>query len=253
MTGVTTLPDDERVAAWAARRIAELLEQARARHEVARVALSGGRTPLRTYELLAQQAVQWDAIELWFVDERCVEPEHEQSNYRTVQTALLQRLPAPPRRVQRMRGELGADAGAQLYAELLCSCVPPCVEGLPALDVAVLGTGPEGHVASLFPDAPALHVGAQAICLGVHDSPKPPPERITLSLAMLRAARRCVLIATGAEKAPAVAAALGEPTPRAPVSLLRRERLEVIVDDAAAAPPGAPLGAPPGAAPGAER
>ena len=83
-----------------------------------------------------------------------------------------------------------------------------------------------------------LDAGERAICLGVHDSPKPPPERITLSLAVLRAARRCLLLATGAGKADAIAAALAEPTKHVPASLLVRERLTVIVDDAASPPPG---------------
>lgn len=238
MTRVTTLPDAEAVAARAAREIASQLEQAQQRQEVVRLALSGGRTPLRAYELLAETVASWEAIEVWFVDERCVPPEHEQSNYRAVKVALLDRLSSRPRRVKRMQGELGPDAGAQLYAEMLTCCVPTGAEGLPALDVAVLGIGPEGHVASLFPHAPALHAGSQAIALGVHDSPKPPPERITLSLAMLHATRRCLLIATGEEKAHAIAAAMADPSPSLPASLLRRERLTVIVDDAAA-PPGA--------------
>jgi 6-phosphogluconolactonase len=109
---------------------------------------------------------------------------------------------------------------------------------LPVLDLIALGIGPDGHVASLFPGAPTLDAVAETLCLGVHESPKPPPERITLSLAVLRAARRCLLLATGAGKADAIAAALGEPTNHVPASLLVRERLTVIVDDAASPPPG---------------
>ena len=97
----------------------------------------------------------------------------------------------------------------------------------------MLGIGEDGHVASLFPDAPSLQDEASA-CLGVRDSPKPPPERITLGLPVLRAAQRCLLLATGAEKTAAVAAMLAEPSPHVPASLLARERLTVIVDDAAA-------------------
>ncbi|HWD10488.1 MAG TPA: 6-phosphogluconolactonase, partial [Solirubrobacteraceae bacterium] len=85
-----------------------------------------------------------------------------------------------------------------------------------------------------------LDAGADAVCLGVSDSPKPPPERITLSLAVLRAARACLLLATGAGKADAVSAMLGEPSRHVPASLLRRERLTVIVDDDAAPPAPSP-------------
>ena len=98
----------------------------------------------------------------------------------------------------------------------------------------MLGIGPDGHVASLFPGASTLDAGDEAICLGVSDSPKPPPQRITLSLALLRAARGCLLLATGAGKADAVDAMLGEPSRHVPASLLRRERLTVMLDDAAA-------------------
>ena len=105
---------------------------------------------------------------------------------------------------------------------------------MPVLDLIVLGIGPDGHVASLFPRAPMLQAGEDEVCLPVHDSPKPPPERITLSLAVLRSARRCLLLATGAAKADAISAMLAEPTPSVPASLLVRERLTVVVDDAAA-------------------
>ena len=105
---------------------------------------------------------------------------------------------------------------------------------LPLLDLIVLGIGPDGHVASLFPGAATLDAGDDAVCLGVEDSPKPPPQRITLSLAVLRAARECVLLATGTSKADAVSAMLGEPSRHVPASLLRRERLTLIADDSAA-------------------
>ncbi len=139
---------------------------------------------------------------MWFADERCVGPEHEESNYRMAREKLLDRI-ASPDRVHRMEGELGPEEGAERYAQA-CGAhgvANPAQGDPPVLDVVVLGIGPDGHVASLFPDAPTLSAGEQAVCLGVHDSPKPPPERITLSLAVLRAARRCLLLATSAGKA----------------------------------------------------
>ena len=93
------------------------------------------------------------------------------------------------------------------------------------------------HVASLFPGAATLKAPQQELCLGVWDSPKPPPERVTLSLAVLRAAERCLLLVTGAGKADAVSAMLAEPSNHVPASLLRRERLTVIADDAASPGP----------------
>jgi 6-phosphogluconolactonase len=252
VTRLTTLADAEAVAKRAALQIARDLESARRTRGVAHLALSGGTTPARTYELLASELRDWERIEVWFADERCVGPQDEQSNYRLARETLLSTANVPDERVHRMLGELGPEDGAARYARELHGRVPPEAEGpvgaravdvgaVPALDVIVLGIGPDGHVASLFPGAPTLDADEQALCLGVHDSPKPPPERVTLSLSMLRAARACVLLATSASKSDAVAAMLGEPSHHVPASLLRRGRLSVIVDDAAAPPP--PLGA----------
>ncbi|MGO8906067.1 MAG: 6-phosphogluconolactonase [Solirubrobacteraceae bacterium] len=233
MTRLTTCADAEAVAARAARDIARHLDYLRAEHDVLHVALSGGTTPTRTYELLAREQVDWAGVEIWFADERCVEPTDAQSNYRLAHETLLAAVAIPPVRVHRMEGELGPLRGAQRYSTVLAAHLPAGEGGLPVLDLVVLGIGPDGHVASLFPGAATLDAGDEALCLGVRDSPKPPAERITLSLAMLRAARRCLLLATGAGKADAVNAMLAQPSRSVPASLLRRERLAVIVDDAA--------------------
>ena len=238
MTHLTTCLDAETVAARAAVEIARELERARELRGVAHLALSGGSTPARTYELLAGELKDWDGVEVWFADERCVAPEDAESNYRLAAETLLGAAGIDPARVHRMEGELGPEEGARRYADALRQHVPLDASELPVRDLVVLGIGPDGHVASLFPGAPTLDAPERAICLPVHDSPKPPPERITLSLAVLRAARRCLLLATGAGKADAIAAALAEPSRHVPASLLRRERLTVIVDDAASPPPG---------------
>jgi 6-phosphogluconolactonase len=236
MTRMTSCPDPETVAERAAAEVIGHLQLARQQRGVAHLALSGGTTPGRTYELLTVALEDWEAVEIWFADERCVPPEDAQSNYRLAAETLLRPATIDPAQVHRMEGELGAEEGAQRYAQALSDRVPgkdadPPTP--PVLDLIVLGIGPDGHVASLFPGAPALDAGEQAICLPIHDSPKPPPERITLSLAVLRAARRCLLLATGAGKADAISAALAEPSRHVPASLLRRERLTIIVDDAA--------------------
>ncbi len=231
MTRLTACSDAETVAQRAAAHVARQLHQAREQRGVAHLALSGGTTPGRTYELLGANAKDLSGVEVWFADERCVAPDDPQSNYLLAAQTLLSSGAIAPEQVHRMQGELGPEEGAQRYAQALASA--------PVLDVIVLGIGPDGHIASLFPGAATLDAGEQALCLGVHDSPKPPPERITLSLAVLRAARECVLLATGASKADAVAAMLGEPSRHVPASLLRRERLTVIADDAAA--PAGPL------------
>jgi 6-phosphogluconolactonase len=235
VTRLTTCADPEAVARRAAEEVIRDLQAIGAERGSAHVALSGGTTPKRTYELLARSAAEWERAEVWFADERCVGPADEQSNYRMVAESLLEPAGIPPARVHRMEGELGPEEGARRYAQaLLDALAPSSGHGPPVLDLIVLGIGEDGHVASLFPDAPALDAGEDSVCLAVHDSPKPPPERITLSLAVLRAARRCLLLATGATKAAAISAMLSEPSREVPASLLRRGRLTVIVDDAAA-------------------
>jgi 6-phosphogluconolactonase len=236
MTRLTTLADAEAVADRAAVEIVRALQGARREHGVAHLALSGGTTPARTYELLASAMADWDGVSVWFADERCVGPHDEQSNFRLAHEALLGPAGIPPEQVHRMEGELGPEQGAERYARALAEHVAVRDGDLPVLDVIVLGIGPDGHIASLFPGAPTRDAGEHALCLGVYNSPKPPPERITLSLAVLRAARGCVLLATSAEKSDAISAMLGDPTKHVPASLLRRGRLSVIVDDAAAPP-----------------
>ncbi len=239
MTRLTTCLDSESVAERAAAHVTRQLKRAREERGTAHIALSGGTTPGRTYELLAADPSLWEEVEVWFADERCVPPQDPESNYLLAEQALLSPAGIPAERVHRMRGELGPADGAHSYEQELTSGAIPLEEDLPLFDLIVLGIGPDGHVASLFPGAETLDAGDEAICLGVSDSPKPPPERLTLSLAVLRAARGCLLLATGASKADAVSAMLGEETHHVPASLLRRERLSVIVDDAAAPP--APL------------
>jgi 6-phosphogluconolactonase len=237
VTRLTTCPDAETVAQRAAAHVARQLRHAREERGVAHLALSGGTTPRRCYELLGAQPGDLEGVEVWFADERCVGPQDEESNYKLAADTLLERAQIPPERVHRMVGELGPEEGARSYAqELTHHLVGASSDEAqpPVLDLIVLGIGPDGHVASLFPGAATLDAGPEAVCLGVHDSPKPPPERITLSLAVLRAARECMLLATGPSKADAMSAMLGEPTHHVPASLLRRERLTVIADDAAA-------------------
>jgi len=242
VTRLTACPDAETVAQRAAAHVARELRRAREERGVAHLALSGGTTPGRTYELLGAKPADLEAVEVWFADERCVGPEDDQSNYRLAVETLLATADIAPERVHRMEGELGPHEGARRYAQELERHLGDAQQGSyppPVLDVVVLGIGPDGHVASLFPGAATLDAGETAVCLGVEDSPKPPPQRLTLSLAVLRAARGCVLLATGASKADAVDAMLSTQSPHVPASLLRRGRLTVIVDDAAA--PAAPL------------
>jgi 6-phosphogluconolactonase len=241
VTSLTTCVDAEAAAKRAATEIARRLQAALRERGTAHLALSGGSTPARTYELLAVELDDWRGVELWFADERCVGPDDQESNFRLATETLIDAAKGlAPQGVHRMLGELGPDDGAERYEEELRQNAPAQRDSdrrPPALDVIVLGIGPDGHVASLFPGAPTLDADESRLCLGVHDSPKPPPQRITLTMPVLHAAQRCVLLATGTSKADAVNAMLGEPSRHVPASLLRRGRLSVIVDDAASPAP----------------
>jgi len=212
------------VASSAARVLEEHLLEALGERGCAHLALSGGTTPSDTYRAL--ELPSWQGVEIWFVDERCVGPEDVESNFRMARETLLDH--AAGALVHRIEGELGAEEAAARYAALLLERVGGSP---PVLDVVVLGIGEDGHTGSLFPRFPQLRAGG--VCLAVHDSPKPPPDRVTLSLPVLNAARAVVLLATGAGKAQALSRALGEADEALPASLLDGARVTVIADAAA--------------------
>ena len=220
--------DPAGLAVQCASLLAELLDAALAERANAHFALTGGTTSGGAYRLLAP--ARWDGIELWFGDERCVGPEDPESNYRLAAETLLGH--APGALVHRIEGERGAEAAADAYEALLSARVPAADGGVPVLDVVLLGIGEDGHVASLFPHHPALSVVGRAV-VAVHDAPKPPPDRVSLSVAVLRAARCCVVIASGDAKAAAIASLLAGTDLSIPANHLRRERLVVIADAAA--------------------
>lgn len=228
MTTLTTLPDADSLARRAAGDIARSLNASLASRGTAHLALSGGTTPSHTYELLARESVPWQRVDVWFADERCVGPDDPDSNFRLAHETLIGPAGIPGERVHRMLGELGPAEGARRYALELDAL--PTHEGVPVLDLVVLGIGPDGHVASLFPGASTLR-GEHPAAIGVRDSPKPPPERITLSMQTLQGARVCLLLAAGAGKAEAIRGMLGAASADVPASLLRRERLIVLTDD----------------------
>ena len=190
MSEFTVVETPEEVAAAGAAAIAQAL-QVGSRTLV----LAGGTTPGRCYQLLADLEVEWARVAVLFGDERCVRPDHPDSNYRMARETLLNRV--APATVHRMPAELGPEEGAAEYSRI--------VETLLPLDVVILGIGEDGHTASLFPGHPVLK--AKGLVAGVRNSPKPPPERVTLTLAVLQGARQVIILATGAGKANAVAMA----------------------------------------------
>jgi 6-phosphogluconolactonase len=199
------------------------------------VALSGGSTPRRAYGLAADREADLSAATLWLSDERVVPLDDERSNLRMVRESLMDRLPAD-RRPQLMAVEtaLGEDAAAAAYESLLRERLG----NHPRLDLALLGLGPDGHTASLFPGKPAVQEN-QRFAVGVPEAGfEPWVPRVTLTLPVLNSAREVVFLVSGEEKAEAMRRAFGTPADEsAPGALVRpgAGTLTVIADAAAAA------------------
>jgi 6-phosphogluconolactonase len=214
-------------AGEAARIVAErLAEQAR---EGGQVVLTGGSTPRLAYELAAELEPDWSRVGLWWGDERCVAPDDERSNYSVAKTPLLDRIERAPAEIHRMRGELGRDAGAEEYERE--------IEGVGTFDLVLVGLGPDGHVASLFPGFPALDVTDHDV-VGTEAGYEPFLDRITLTLPRLCATRELFFLVSGEDKADAVARALGGgPSRDTPGSLARAVNgtTRAVLDRAAAA------------------
>jgi 6-phosphogluconolactonase len=203
------------------------------------IALAGGSTPRRSYELLAAMGLNWNAVDLWLGDDRCVPPDHQHSNYRMVSEELVDRLPdgRRPRAWHRIEGERGPDAAAAAFERDLRASFGADADW-PAFDLILLGIGPDAHTASLFPDDPALGE-RERWAVGV-ETPGMAPlvPRVTLTLPAIDAAREVVFLISGADKADAVGRAFGDaPGPDAPSSLVRPAdgTLTVLLDAAAAA------------------
>jgi 6-phosphogluconolactonase len=198
--------------------IATAIDAARTVRGAAHLALSGGSTVGQVYRQLGPKLPDWRDVHLWYGDERVVPLDDPESTHRLATGTL----DAPDAVWHPLAVDLGCEGAAAAYAEELDGTV---------LDLALNGMGPDGHTASLFPGHPMLHAEGIAVC--VRDSPKPPPERMTLTLSKLNETRRILLLVTGAEKAPMLARVLAGPDPEVPASLLARDRLEVIADAAA--------------------
>jgi len=214
------------LAVAAARRIEAWAHEDVAEHGRCRVALAGGSTPLALYRYWAEHTtLAPNALELWYGDERCVPLDHEDSNHRAAHQTLIAPLCIDDELVHPIDVESGGDFDA--VAARYAASLPE------RFDVVLLGMGPDGHTASLFPgDRAALDERERGAIHVV--GPKPPPDRITLTRPVLDAARRLVVLAAGEGKAPAVAAALDPTTDLidCPVALARER--EWMLDRAAA-------------------
>ena len=237
--------------AVAARLVTRLVD-VQAAHRAASLVLTGGGIGIAVLRELAASpargAVDWAAVDVWWGDERFLPAGHAERNDTQARAALLDRVPVDPRRVHPMPGPDGIDgpdpeAAAARYASWLAAAATPEDHGpVPSFDVLLLGVGPDGHTASLFPGQPAVYDDRPVVA--VHGSPKPPPTRLTLTFPSINAARDVWLVVAGSQKAGAVAMALSGAGPvQVPAAGVRgRAQTLWLLDSAAASkiPPDLP-------------
>jgi len=212
---VRILPDADAIAQTAAAEFVELAREAVCAKGAFSVALSGGSTPKVLYGLLLNNAplraiVPWPKIHFFFGDERHVPPDDAESNFRMASEAMLAKAPINPRQVHRVKGEIesAAEAAAEYERDLRMSFRLETGQ-LPRFDLVLLGMGPEGHTASLFPGTKALKEERRLVVNNWVG--KLYTDRITLTPPVLNNAARIVFMAHGAEKAPALKAVLEGP------------------------------------------
>jgi 6-phosphogluconolactonase len=200
----------------------------------AHIVLTGGSTPRAAYE--AVQKDVWNGVTLWFGDERCVAPDDERSNFRMARESLIDPIAAAggEPKVHRIRGELGPDGGADGYERMLAEA------GRPQFDLLLLGLGPDGHCASLFPHQETLNERSRWVVAVAQAGLEPFVPRVSFTMTAIGAARRVMFLVSGASKADAVAGAFGpdaRPDPRIPASLVPEiaDDVTVLLDAEAAA------------------
>jgi 6-phosphogluconolactonase len=188
------------------------------------VALAGGSVASSYFPRLAAVPVDWSRTDFFWGDERAVPPDHPESNFGVARRLWLEPARVPAERIHRMEAEApDSEGAASAYAETLVQ-----VAGAPPrLDFVLLGLGADGHVCSLFPGHPALREQTRSV-LAIHDSPKPPIHRLTLTLPVLTAARLVVVAAAGSRKAAVVREALEREDSQLPVSFLARGARRVL-------------------------
>jgi 6-phosphogluconolactonase len=216
----------------------------------ARIAISGGNTPKRTFELLAdssawyREQIPWDQLELYWVDERCVAPDQPDSNYRMTREALLDKVPLNAAQILRIQGELDPEKAAAKYEFDIRQSFRLEGAEIPIFDLVALGMGPDGHTASLFPHTAGLHE-LMRIAIANHVVQKE-TWRVTLTSPVINRARDVFFLIEGADKVEALKQVfLGPYDPESfPSQLIRpaSRRITLLLDSAAAAalpPPGA--------------
>jgi len=193
-------PTPEDVAREACARMTRAIHEALKERAGATIALSGGSSPVAAYQLLAKQAIDWNKVHIFWVDERCVPPNSDRSNYGAAKKTLLDAIAIPAENVHRMRGEDDPTTAAAAYDEVLRDTVKAKASGLPAIDLLVMGIGDDGHTASLFPGDKA-HLITDRLVAAIPAAPDKGREaRLTLTVPVLENAKATVVIVTGKAK-----------------------------------------------------
>jgi len=238
MTGTTMVyPDATTVAETTAARLLVAIADALSARSVAHVVLTGGTIGVATLARMAASplcdVIDWRGVHVWWGDERFLAPGSLDRNEVQAQRVLLKRIRLPEENIHRMASSEGAaspEKAAQAYAADLARFGDPT----PDFDVLLLGLGPDGHVASLFPGRPELKVTATSV-VAVRDSPKPPPTRLSMTMPTIKRAREVWVLTAGAEKARAVADSLAHKSGVPGGMAHGTERTLWLIDKAAAA------------------
>jgi len=198
-------PDPATLARRAACHLVEMVSESAEANGRARIALSGGSTPKAALQLLAdpdekyRKRMPWENIELFWVDERTVPPDHPESNYRMTKEALLDHVSLYPQQIHRMEGELEPEAAAARYESELRNTFRLEGAEIPRFDLVFLGMGDDGHTASLFPHTAAIHEMARLVT--ANHVPQKDTWRITLTWPVINHARSVSFLIAGADKA----------------------------------------------------
>lgn len=215
-TSIEIFPDSQALVDAAATRLTDTIGKAVAARGRALVVLTGGGNGIGLLRSLVDRPIEWSKVHLFWGDERYVPEDDDERNDKQARAALLDHVDIPSSQMHPMPasdGEFGGDlaAAALAYEQLLAANAAPG-QPVPSFDVHLLGMGPEGHINSLFPDTPAV-LETTRMVVSVDDSPKPPPQRITLTLPAIARSREVWLMVSGAGKADAAAAAIGGAAP----------------------------------------
>jgi len=189
-----TFDSTELAAQAAASRIAKLIELSLQQNNICHIALPGGNTPAKCFHYLSQKNINWKQIHWYLGDERCLPVGHAERNDVMIQQHLWSKIQAPDKTIHTIPAELGATEAAEKYAAVMNNII---------LDIAFLGMGEDGHTASLFPDNIALNNSTCVV--PVFNAPKPPAERVSLSVATLLRAKNRIVLTTGDSKRQAIA------------------------------------------------